>query len=58
MHKDDTMNISDVLGDDEKGVQIGHRIKRALEDAGFTIGWDDSIKTRLLVKGIKWQRRA
>jgi uncharacterized protein DUF6891 len=51
------LTYGDILGDDEKGVEIGQRIRRALEEAGFAVEWDESIKTRLLVKGIKWQRR-
>jgi hypothetical protein len=52
------LTFGDILGGDEKGIEIGSRIKHALETAGFTVVWDGSIKTRLLVKGIKWQRRA
>jgi hypothetical protein len=51
------LTYGDILGDDEKGVKTGQRIKRALEEAGFAVEWDGSIKTRLLVKGFKWQRR-
>jgi len=46
-----------VYGDDEKGVEVGHRIKRALQEGGFVVEWAGSIKTRLLLKGIRWQRR-
>jgi hypothetical protein len=51
------LTYGDILGDDQKGVEIGRRIKRVLEGAGFKVEWDGSIKTRLLVKGIKWQKR-
>jgi hypothetical protein len=34
-------------GEDEPGVEIGRRIKRAFEAAGFTVEWDGSVKTRL-----------
>jgi hypothetical protein len=51
------LTYGDILGNDDKGVEIGRRIKHVLEGAGFTVEWDGSIKTRLLVKGIKWQRR-
>jgi hypothetical protein len=47
-----------VSGEDEPGAEIGRRIKRAFETAGFAVDWDGSIKTRLLVKGIRWQRRS
>jgi hypothetical protein len=44
-------------GDDTRGTEIGHRIKRELESAGFAIEWNGSIKMRLLVTGIRWQQR-
>lgn len=44
-------------GDNAKGVAVGQRIKATFEAAGFEVGWDGSIHTRLLVKGINWQRR-
>jgi hypothetical protein len=49
--------FGDVEGDDVKGTEIGHRIKRAFEAAGFVVEWNESIKTRLLVSNIRWQRR-
>ena len=51
------LTYGDILGDVDKGVEIGRRIKHALEAVGFTVEWDGSIRTRLLLKGIKWQRR-
>lgn len=30
----------------------------ALEREGFTVEWDGTIKTRLFVKGFRWQRRS
>ena len=44
-------------GNDDKGAEIGHRIKGVFEAAGFTVEWNGSIKSRLLVTGIRWQRR-
>lgn len=44
-------------GDENRGVDIGHRIKGVFETAGFDIEWNGSMETRLLVKGIHWQRR-
>jgi hypothetical protein len=46
-----------VSGEDDKGIEIGQRIKREFEAAGFTVEWDGSVNTRLLVKGIKWMKR-
>ena len=45
-------------GADDKGAQIGHRIKKAAESKGFRIDWGGSIKTRLLIKGLDWKRRS
>jgi hypothetical protein len=47
-----------ISGEDESGVEIGRRIKRAFEAAGFAVEWDGSIGRRLLVKGFRWQRRS
>jgi len=47
-----------ISGEDEPGVDIGRRIKRAFEAAGFAVEWDGSIGRRLRVKGIRWQRRS
>ncbi len=50
--------FGDFHGDDERGVDIGHRIWRAVQDAGFIAEWNRSIGQRILVKGIRWQRRS
>lgn len=46
-----------VSGEDELAEEIGRRIMRAFEAAGFGVEWDGSVKTRLKVVGILWQRR-
>jgi hypothetical protein len=45
-------------GDEARGVDIGRRIERAFKAAGFTVEWDGSIESRLLIKGVRWQRRS
>ncbi len=50
--------FGDILGDETKGVEVGRRIRRALEAHGFHVEWNESVKTRLLVKGVRWQRRS
>lgn len=52
------LTFGDIGGEDDKGIQIGHRIKKAAESKGFKVEWDGSIKTRLLIKGIDWKRRS
>ncbi len=47
-----------IRGDDKIGTDIGHRIKKLLEEAGFTVEWKGSVRERILVRGIRWQRRS
>jgi hypothetical protein len=51
------LTFGDINGDDNKGVEIGQQIRQLLAASGFVVEWDGSIKTRLLVKGLMWQRR-
>jgi hypothetical protein len=46
------------LGNDERRAEVGRRIQRALHDAGFTVEWSRSVLERILVRGIRWQRRS
>ena len=50
--------FGDFHGDNERRAEIGRRIKRALEDGGFTVTWSGSVGERLLVSGLRWQRRS
>jgi hypothetical protein len=45
-------------GNDAKGIEVGHLVRAALERAGLNVEWDGTIKTRLFVKGFRWQRRS
>jgi hypothetical protein len=56
--RDLCLAFGDFRGDDEGGAEIGRRIQRALQDAGFTVEWSGSGRERILVKGIHWQRRS
>jgi hypothetical protein len=47
-----------ISGDGRKGGAVGRRVREACEDAGFTVEWDGSVKTRLLLKNFRWQRRS
>lgn len=44
-------------GDDDKGVDVGNRLRVALEQAGLEVSWDGTIRKRLYIEGFKWQRR-
>ena len=53
------LEFGDVAGgDDERGVQVGHRIQQAAQSAGFNVDWPGSIRTHLRVHGFNWQRRS
>jgi hypothetical protein len=49
--------FGDILGTDEKGLEVGRMIVREFRALGFTVEWDESINTRILIKRIKWQKR-
>ena len=52
-----TLAFGDIAGDRQKGVEIGERVRRALEAAGLDVSWTGSIDDRLVIKGFRWQRR-
>jgi hypothetical protein len=47
----------DIGGDDRRGVEVGKRIRTALEAAGLRIAWTGSIRDKLEITGFRWQRR-
>lgn len=46
-----------LTGDDAKGVEVGRLLRAALEREGLAVEWDGTIKSRLFVRGFRWQRR-
>jgi hypothetical protein len=52
------LTFGDIAGDGPKGAEVGREVKQVLEVAGFTVEWNGSIDTRLLVTGVRWQRRS
>jgi hypothetical protein len=48
----------DIDGDDRRGVEIGKRIRSALEAAGLRVAWTGSIKDKLEITDFRWQRRS
>ena len=44
-------------GDDAKGIAVGHLLRAALVVEGLNVEWNGTIKSRLFVKGFRWQRR-
>ena len=49
--------FGDFLGDNERSAKIGQHIQLALQNAGLVVEWDGSVSHRVLVRGIRWQRR-
>jgi hypothetical protein len=43
---------------EKKGVEIGRLLREELERAGFTVEWDGAVRTRILLKGFRWQKRS
>lgn len=44
-------------GKEDLALEIGQRVKCTLEAAGFIVEWDGGTAARMVVKGIRWQRR-
>jgi hypothetical protein len=40
------------------GVEVGRHIRSEFQRAGFEVDWDESVKSRLLLKRFRWQRRS
>jgi hypothetical protein len=47
----------DIDGDDRRGVEIGKRIRSALEAAGLRVAWTGSIRDKMDITDFNWQRR-
>jgi len=45
-------------GGKSKGLKVGRMLRAALEHEGFEVEWDGTVKSRLFVKGFRWQRRS
>jgi len=50
------IGVGHLSGDDAKGVEVGHRLRAALEAEGLSVEWDGTIGRRPFVKGFRWQR--
>src|SRR5262245_25564551 len=42
----------------ERAAQVGQLIRKEFERAGFTVEWDGTAESRMLLKGFRWQRRS
>jgi hypothetical protein len=52
------LTFGDIEGDNARGVDVGRKIEQALRKVGLTVVWDGSVSSRILIRGIKWQRRS
>jgi hypothetical protein len=48
----------DIDGDDHRGVEIGKRIRSAMEAAELRVAWTGSIKDKIDLTDFHWQRRS
>jgi hypothetical protein len=51
------LTFGDILGDDERGVDVGHRIVETLARHGLAVSWSGSISERIELPEIEWRRR-
>lgn len=51
------IGFGDFDNDDKKALIIGKEVVAALTKQGFSIQWDGTVQTRILVTGINWQKR-
>lgn len=42
----------------DRVAKVGQVIRREFEQAGFTVEWDGTAGSRMLLKGFQWQRRS
>ena len=49
--------FGDLQGDPVRSEKVGQRIAGLLREAGFVVEWDGSIKTRINIPRLQWQRR-
>ena len=47
----------DIQGDDRRGVEVGQRVRVALEMAGLAVEWSGSIEVKMDITPFQWQRR-
>lgn len=44
--------------DDEKSIRTGKSVAESLRKSGFKVDWNGTIKTRIFLPEIEWQKRA
>ncbi len=51
------LTFGDILGTDEKGIEVGEMIVDKLQQAGLLVEWNGTIKTRIYLPKVAWLRR-
>jgi hypothetical protein len=51
------LTFGDIQGDDERGIDIGHRIVETLARHGLAVSWSGTIAERIELPEIEWRRR-
>ena len=52
-----SIGFGHLSGSNAKGVAVGRLLQAALQAQGLKVEWDGTIKSRLLIKNFRWQRR-
>ncbi|MDR3417001.1 MAG: hypothetical protein P4L83_12515 [Nevskia sp.] len=51
------LSFGDILGDNERGLEVGHRIAEVLVRHGIEVSWSGTIDERIELPSIVWRRR-
>ncbi|WP_050028164.1 hypothetical protein [Verrucomicrobium sp. BvORR034] len=51
------LTFGDILGTDDRGLEVGRTIKEVMEQHGFRTEWNGTIQQRINIPDIRWQKR-
>lgn len=52
------LTYGDILGTDDRGLEVGQTIKQVMERHGFKTEWDGTLQQRINLPEIRWQKRS
>ena len=55
---DSKLNITfgDFEGSEEKALDVGRIVAKALKDEGFTLNWDETVNNQIEINPFKWDK--